>query len=78
MLKFSAAIKKAVSSGKVGESAFKPNEEGSYFNAFPTIAETFKQIEDAIAASGANGSDTDRPSSSMEKPKTADSKGKRD
>jgi hypothetical protein len=65
LLKFSAALKKAVSTGKVGEGAFKPNEEGSYFNAFPTIAETLKQIEDAIVASGANGSDESRPSSSL-------------
>ena len=28
--------------------------EGSYFNAFATINETFKAIEDAITASGAN------------------------
>lgn len=28
--------------------------EGSYFNAFGTINETFKVLEDAIAASGAN------------------------
>lgn len=74
LLKFSAALKKAVSTGKIGESAFKPNEEGSYFNAFPTIAETLKQIEDAIAASGANGQDESRPASSLQKPKTADSK----
>ena len=28
--------------------------EGSYFNAFASINETFKVIEDAIAGSGAN------------------------
>lgn len=79
MLKFSAALKKAVSSGKVGESAFKPNEEGCYFNAFPSIAETLKQIEDAIVASGANGTDESRPASSLQaKPKTAESKGRKD
>jgi hypothetical protein len=77
-LKFSAALKKAVSSGKVGESAFKPNEEGSYFNAFPSIAETLKQIEDAIVASGANGTDESRPASSLAKPKTAESKGRKE
>lgn len=76
LLRFSTALKKAVSSGKVGEIAFKPNEEGSYFNAFPSIAETLKQIEDAIAVSGANGSDSRPSSSMMDKPKTAESKDK--
>lgn len=30
--------------------------DGSFFNANATIAESFKMIEDAIAASGANES----------------------
>ena len=47
--KFITALNKGMSSGKSGAAAFKPNEEGSYFNAFPTINETLKQIEDAIA-----------------------------
>jgi hypothetical protein len=47
-------MKKAVSSTKQGEAAFKPSVEGSYFNAFANINESFKAIEDAIAASGAN------------------------
>jgi hypothetical protein len=59
-------LKKAVSSGKTGESAFKPNEEGAYFNAFPSGIETLKQIEEAIAASGVNGEDAVRPSSSAQ------------
>jgi len=62
--KFTVALKKAVSSGKTGESAFKPNEEGAYFNAFPSGLETLKQIEDAIAQCGINGEDAVRPSTS--------------
>lgn len=79
MQKFAAAIKKGVSTGKLGEAAFKPNEEGSYFNAFPTIAETLKQIEDAIVQSGANGGDAIRPGSAVASggvPGTAGSKNK--
>jgi enolase len=53
-IKFTQSIKKSVSSTKQGEAAFKPGVEGSYFNAFATINESFKAIEDAITASGAN------------------------
>ena len=38
----------------IQEAAFKPSLEGSYFNAFANINESFKAIEDAITASGAN------------------------
>jgi hypothetical protein len=69
--KFTSALKKALSIGKTGEAAFKPNEEGSYFNAFPTSFETLKQIEDAIVASGANGNDATRPGT-VPKPDTAE------
>jgi enolase len=54
LIKFIQSIKKTVSSTKQGEAAFKPGVEGSYFNAFANINESFKAIEDAIAASGAN------------------------
>jgi hypothetical protein len=60
--KFIAALKKSFSSVKSGEAAFKVGPEGSFFNAFSTIVETFKQFEEAIAQSGANGV-TSRPSS---------------
>jgi len=73
--KFITALNKALSVGKSGAAAFKPNEEGSYFNAFPTINETLKQIEEAIVQSGANGLDAIRPGSvSGSKPETAGSK----
>lgn len=53
-LKFQAAVKKTVAGGKGGEAAFKPSIEGSYFNALANINDSFKLMEDAIAASGAN------------------------
>jgi enolase len=53
-IKFMQNLRKAVQSTKSGEAAFKPGVEGSYFNAFANINETFKAIEDAITASGAN------------------------
>lgn len=39
------------------EAGFKPSPESSYFNALGSINETFKFVEDAIAASGANNAD---------------------
>jgi hypothetical protein len=47
-------LRKAFSSVKAGEAAFKIGSDGSYFNACATIAESYKMMEDAIAASGAN------------------------
>lgn len=47
--KFMNALKKNMSTVKGGDAAFKLGPEGSYFNAFSSIAETFKQFEDAIA-----------------------------
>jgi hypothetical protein len=38
-----------MSSGKGGEVAFKIDGDGPCFNAFSSISESFKQIEDAIA-----------------------------
>ena len=54
-----AALKKTLSASvnKAGESAFKLLPDGSFFNANNTIAESFKIIEEAIAASGANDED---------------------
>ena len=74
------AVKKAVSGGKTGESAFRPDKEGAYFNAFPSGIETLKQLEDAITACGVNGSDSIRPNTSEgaasnpDKPATNESK----
>lgn len=52
--KVASAIKKAVQTHKLGENGFKPNASGVYFNAHENHNETFKLIEDAITASGAN------------------------
>ena len=41
----------------VQEAGFKPGPDSSYFNAFGSVNETFKVVEDAIAASGANTAD---------------------
>ena len=52
--KLSAAIKKAISSHKLGEAGFKANVSGSYFNALDSVNDSFKFIEDAIASTGIN------------------------
>lgn len=50
----SQALKKGLSSHKLGENGFKPSASGCYFNAHDSHNETFKLIEDAITQSGAN------------------------
>mmetsp|Transcript_28575 Transcript_28575/g.35361 ORF Transcript_28575/g.35361 Transcript_28575/m.35361 type:complete len:123 (+) Transcript_28575:906-1274(+) len=40
--------------GKGGDSAFKVLADSSFFNAYPTVAESFRVIEEAISVSGAN------------------------
>ena len=52
--KISAAIKKAISSHKLGEAGFKANVSGSYYNALDTVNDSFKLLEDAINATGLN------------------------
>lgn len=52
--KLSAAIKKAITGHKLGEAGFKANVSGAYFNALDTINDSFKLLEDAIAATGLN------------------------
>ena len=52
--KASTAIKKAISGHKAGETGFKANPSGQYFNALDTINDSFKLLEDAIAAVGVN------------------------
>ena len=43
-------MRKQVSAHKLGENGFKPGADGSYFNAFENVNESFKFIEDAINA----------------------------
>jgi hypothetical protein len=51
---FLTNLKKSFAATKGGEASFKVLPDGSFFNANATIAESFKMVEDAIAASGAN------------------------
>ena len=49
-LKIQAQLRKQVAAHKLGENGFKPSIDGAYYNAFENVNETFKFIEDAIAA----------------------------
>lgn len=49
-LKIQGQLRKQVQAHKLGENGFKPGVDGSYFNAFENVNESFKFIEDAIAA----------------------------
>jgi len=51
---FMAHLKSKFSIGKGGDSAFKILPDGSYFNAYPSIIESFSKIEESITVSGAN------------------------
>ena len=53
-LKIQAQLRKQIQAHKLGENGFKPGVDGSYFNAFENVNESFKFIEDAIAAVGVN------------------------
>ena len=53
---FLSHLKSKFTTGKGGDSAFKVMPDGSYYNAYPTIADSFKFIEEAITVSNANGS----------------------
>lgn len=55
--KVAAAIKKAITSHKLGENGFKANVSGSYFNALDTVNDSFKLIEEAINSTGVNTND---------------------
>ncbi len=55
---FLAQLKTKFVAGKGGDTAFKLLADGSHFNAFASINDSFKVIEEAIAASEANGSRT--------------------
>lgn len=59
--KFISAFKKNMGAIKGGETAFKPNADGSYFNAFSSINDTFKYLEDAINQSGINDASEGQP-----------------
>jgi hypothetical protein len=48
-------LKSKFTVGKGGDTAFKMLADGSHFNAFASINDTFKVIEEAVTASGANG-----------------------
>ena len=56
---FLTHLKSKFPTGKGGDTAFKVMPDGSFFNAYPTIGDSFKFIEEAISVSNANGS---RPS----------------
>ena len=47
--------------GKGGDTAFKQLPDGSFFNAYNTIGDSFRFIEEAIMASNANNSSGARP-----------------
>ena len=52
--KIAAAVKKAITSHKLGEAGFKANLSGSYYNALDTINDSFKMLEEAINSTGLN------------------------
>ena len=51
---FMAHLKSKFTTGKGGDSAFKLLADGSFFNAYTSIADSLKFIEEAITVSGAN------------------------
>jgi len=52
---FLSSLKSKFTTGKGGDSAFKVLQDGSFFNAYGSVADTLKFIEEAIGMSGANG-----------------------
>ena len=50
-------IKKAIVGHKLGESGFKANTSGSYYNAYDSVNDSFKLLEDAITQAGVNTAD---------------------
>lgn len=49
-----AHLKSKFTTGKGGDSPFKVLADGSFMNAYSTIADSFKFIEESISISGAN------------------------
>lgn len=50
--KLCASIEKSISATKVGLAGFKRQVDGSYFNAFDNINDSFKLLEEAINQTG--------------------------
>jgi len=48
-VKFVQSLRKSMQTTKGGEAAFKLSPEGSYFNAFASISDSFKAVEEAIS-----------------------------
>ena len=51
---FLTHFKSKFTTGKGGDTAFKCLADGSFFNAYPSIIETFKFVEEAVTVSGVN------------------------
>lgn len=60
---FMTHLKSKFTTGKGGDTAFKVLPDGSYFNAYTSISDSFKFIEEAIQISNANASSDERPNS---------------
>ena len=56
-----AHLKSKFPTGKGGDSAFKVLPDGSYFNAYTSITDSFKFLEEAIQISNANAATDGRP-----------------
>lgn len=52
LINISAAIRKAITSGKGGEAALKLHTDGTFICPLDTIADNLKLVEDAINSSG--------------------------
>ena len=61
---FQATLKKSFTAVKGGEASFRADGDGPAFNAFSSINDTFKQIEDAISAAMAALNGEEKPLSS--------------
>jgi len=68
---FMAHLKSKFTTGKGGDSPFKVLADGSYANAYSSIADSFKFIEEAITISGANGKSNVAGDSSIARVETA-------
>lgn len=73
---FMAHLKSKFTTGKGGDSAFKLLPDSSFFNAFTSIADSFKIIEEAINVSGVN--DARPPTADLAASVMSDSKGEKE
>lgn len=55
--KVTGNIKRLIAAHKLGENGFKANAFGSYYNAYDSINDTFKMLEDAINQAQVNTAD---------------------